>query len=67
MGVDSQGYKHVLGLREGSSENAMVVKDLLTLEKRMRRIMGYQQLLMLEAKLQDQDEQQGIARQIKSA
>jgi len=30
LGVDSQGYKHVLGLREGSSENATVVKDLLT-------------------------------------
>jgi len=30
LGVDKQGYKHVLGLREGSSENATVVKDLLT-------------------------------------
>jgi putative transposase len=30
LGVDSQGYKHVLGLREGSSENATVAKDLLT-------------------------------------
>lgn len=30
LGVDRQGYKHVLGLREGSSENATVVKDLLT-------------------------------------
>jgi len=30
LGVDTQGYKHVLGLREGSSENATVVKDLLT-------------------------------------
>jgi len=30
LGVDAQGYKHVLGLREGSSENATVVKDLLT-------------------------------------
>jgi transposase-like protein len=30
LGVDSEGYKHVLGLREGSSENATVVKDLLT-------------------------------------
>jgi transposase-like protein len=30
LGVDSQGYKHVLGLREGASENATVVKDLLT-------------------------------------
>jgi len=30
LGVDTQGYKHVLGLRQGSSENATVVKDLLT-------------------------------------
>jgi transposase-like protein len=29
MGVDSQGYKHVLGLRQGATENATVVKDLL--------------------------------------
>ena len=29
LGVDSQGYKHVLGLREGASENSTVVKDLL--------------------------------------
>ncbi len=29
LGVDSQGYKHILGLREGASENATVVKDLL--------------------------------------
>jgi transposase-like protein len=30
LGVDTNGYKHVLGLREGSSENTTVVKDLLT-------------------------------------
>ena len=30
LGVDSQGNKCVLGLREGASENAVVVKDLLT-------------------------------------
>ena len=29
LGVDSQGYKHILGLREGASENSTVVKDLL--------------------------------------
>jgi len=29
LGVDTQGYKHVLGVREGASENAQVVKDLL--------------------------------------
>jgi putative transposase len=30
VGVDASGYKQVLGLREGASENAQVVKDLLT-------------------------------------
>lgn len=30
LGVDSQGYKHIMGLREGAGENAVVVRDLLT-------------------------------------
>jgi putative transposase len=30
LGVDSGGHKHVLGLREGSSENSQVATDLLT-------------------------------------
>ena len=29
LGVDSEGHKHVLGIREGSSENARVATDLL--------------------------------------
>lgn len=29
VGVDAQGTKHVLGLKEGASENATVVKELL--------------------------------------
>lgn len=29
VGVDRGGHKHVLGLQEGSTENAVVVKDLL--------------------------------------
>jgi transposase-like protein len=29
LGIDAQGHKHVLGLHEGSSENARVVKALL--------------------------------------
>jgi hypothetical protein len=33
----------------------------------MRRIMSHQQLWMLEAKLQDHDEQQGVAKKLKSA
>ena len=30
LGVDSAGFKHILGLREGASENAVVARDLLT-------------------------------------
>jgi len=30
LGIDSQGAKHILGLREGSTENATVVKALLS-------------------------------------
>jgi len=29
IGVDCQGNKHVLGLRQGASENAVVVQELL--------------------------------------
>src|SRR6266478_1878003 len=29
VGIDSQGFKHALGIRLGSSENAVVAKDLL--------------------------------------
>lgn len=29
LGIDRQGYKHVLGLREGTTENATIVGDLL--------------------------------------
>ncbi len=29
LGVDSSGHKHVLGIRQGSSENARVATDLL--------------------------------------
>jgi len=29
LGVDSRGYKHVLGIREGASENSRVATDLL--------------------------------------
>ena len=29
MGVDDQGKKHVLGIREGATENSAAVKDLL--------------------------------------
>jgi hypothetical protein len=33
---------------------------LLSIEKRLRRIMGYQQLWMLDAALKDQDEKEDI-------
>jgi transposase-like protein len=29
LGVDADGHKHILGLRAGATENAVVVKDLL--------------------------------------
>ena len=29
VGIDENGYKHVLGISEGATENAVVVKDLL--------------------------------------
>jgi len=53
--------------RDGQMVLRWTASALMTLEKRMRRIMGHQQLWMLEAKLQDQDEQQGIAKKVKSA
>ncbi len=53
--------------RDGQMVLRWTAAALLTLEKRMRRIMGHQQLWMLEAKLQEQDEQQGIAKKVKSA
>ena len=53
--------------RDGQMVLRWTASALMTLEKRMRRIMGHQQLWMLEAKLQDQDEQQGVAKKLKSA
>ena len=53
--------------RDGQMVLRWTASALLTLEKRMRRIMGHQQLWMLEANLQDQDKQQGIAKKLKSA
>jgi putative transposase len=53
--------------RDGQMVLRWTASALLTLEKRMRRIMGHQQLWILEAKLQDQDEQQDIAKKVKSA
>lgn len=53
--------------RTCSGVMARTASALVTLEKRMRWIMGHQQLWMLEAKLQNQDEEQTVARKVKSA
>jgi transposase-like protein len=53
--------------RDGQMVLRWTASALVTLEKRMRRIMGHQQLWMLEAKLQSPDEEQGVARKVKSA
>jgi putative transposase len=53
--------------RDGQMVLRWTASALMTLEKRMRRIMGHQQLWMLEAKLQDRDAQQGVAKKLKSA
>ena len=53
--------------RDGQMVLRWAAAALVTLEKRMRRIMGHQQLWMLAAKLQNQEEQQGVARKVKSA
>ena len=53
--------------RDGQMALRWTASSLLTLEKRMRRIMGHQQLWILEAKLQDQNQEQGVAKKVRSA
>jgi transposase-like protein len=53
--------------RDGPMVLRWTASALVTLEKRMRRIMGHQQLWMLEAKLQDENQEQAVARKVKSA
>jgi putative transposase len=53
--------------RDGQMVLRWTASALVTLEKRMRRIMGHQQLWMLAAKLQKQEDEQGVARKVKSA
>lgn len=53
--------------RDGQMVLRWTASALVTLEKRMRRIMGHQQLWILAAKLQKQQEEQGVARKVKSA
>jgi len=53
--------------RDGQMVLRWTASALVALEKRMRRIMGHQQLWMLEAKLQTWDEDQEVAKKVKSA
>jgi transposase-like protein len=53
--------------RDGQMVLRWTASALVTLEKRMRRIMGHQQLWILEAKLQEQNQEQGVAKKLKSA
>lgn len=53
--------------RDGQMVLRWTASALMTLEKRMRRIMGHQQLWMLEAKLQEHNQEQGVAKKVKSA
>ncbi len=53
--------------RDGQMVLRWTASALVTLEKRMRRIMGHQQLWILEANLQDENQDQGVARKVKSA
>jgi hypothetical protein len=53
--------------RDGQMVLRWTASSLVCLEKRMRRIMGYQQLWILEAKLQDQNQEQEVAKKLTSA
>jgi transposase-like protein len=53
--------------RDGPMVLRWTASSLVSLEKRRRRILGHQQLWILEAKLQDQNQQQNVARKIKTA
>ena len=53
--------------RDGQMVLRWTAAALLSVEKRMRRIMGYRELWILEAKLQEIDSQQAVARELKRA
>jgi putative transposase len=53
--------------RDGQMVLRWTASSLVVLEKRMRRIMGHQQLWMLEAKLPTWNEDQELAKKVKSA
>jgi len=46
VGVDAEGHKHVLAIREGATENATVVKELLE-DLVARRVNGDQKRLFV--------------------
>jgi len=47
--------------RDGRMALRWTASALLSIEKRLRRIMGYQQMWMLEAALKDLDEKESVA------
>jgi hypothetical protein len=53
--------------RDGQMVLRWTAAALLAVEKRMRRIMSYQQLWILEAKLQPEDSPQELVRELKRA
>jgi len=53
--------------RDGQIVLRWTASALVALEKRMRRIMGHQQLWMLDAKLRTWDQDQEVAKKVKSA
>jgi putative transposase len=53
--------------RDGQMVLRWTASALVVLEKRMRRIMGHQQMWILEAKLQDQNQEREVARHLKRA
>jgi putative transposase len=65
-GVRQKTYR-VTRWRDGQMVLRWTASALLSIEKRMRRIMGYEQLWVLEAKLTDADEEQNLAEKGKAA
>ena len=65
-GVRAQ-TRRVKRWRGGSMALRWTASALLSIEKRMRRIMGYQQLWILEAALKKRDEKETLAAQEKVA
>jgi hypothetical protein len=65
-GVRQKTYR-VTRWRDGQMVLRWAASALLSIERRMRRIMGYEQLWVLEAKLTDADGEQNLAEKGKVA